>query len=228
MVIRKRFYDRFEARGENDFAWPGRDQKLFRGPTESTPDDVIADIDWLKMFSADLSMPTAYKEAGDFLVEALRLGGDGTHPDRFAFPILYLYRHGIELRLKELIRFASRVGLGDALSDLEDVLKAHNLWALWTKARSTIEQRWPKGDLSELDAMEKLIQELHAADKSGQHLRYSHGQDGKQLSRKLPPRLDLLHTRSIFDGMWNMLSGCIDDFEAIQGCIDEAHRDIQY
>lgn len=208
----ERFYDRYKGVHliSDDIAWPKGGQKLLRKPTSKTPKEVSAHLDWLETFSPDQMMSSAYKDSGDFLVEALLKGGDGTHPDRFAYPILYLYRHAVELQLKEILSIGLRLSLIAPSQKLEDAIENHNLYPLWNLARIVFEARWPLGDVAVLSAVEGEIQELHSADPDGQRLRYSKTKDGETFPRVLPDQLDLLHLRTCFEGLWNFLEGGID------------------
>lgn len=209
--MEKLFYDRYGVRQlerplDTKMAWPKKGQKLLKQPTSKTPREVTAHLDWLQTFNHDLAMPEAYKESGDFLVEALLQGGDGTHPDRFLFPILYLYRHAVELKLKELIYLGIRLELED-LSTIEETLQAHALYPLWNRVSKVLKQFWPNGDVSELGAVESIICTLHETDKDGQHLRYSKSKDGEKFTHNMPPQIDLLNMRTVIDGLWNLLDG---------------------
>lgn len=220
--MRKIFYDAdanvdLSSSRKSKIAWPKKGHRLLKSPVASTPKEVSAHLDWLQTFNkSDLLMPDAYKQGGDYLIEALRLGGDGTHPDKFIFPVLYLYRHAIELRLKEIICLGLRLKLEQPSQKLDDILGDHPLYPLWNRARKILETYWPDGDRNELSAMESMISELHQTDSDGQHFRYAHAQDGTDLQLKLPEQLDLLHLRTVFNGLWNLLDG------ALSGLMDAA------
>lgn len=65
-----------------------------------------------------------YKEAADSLVAEVK--ATGRRQDHFVFPICFLYRQYIELRLKEVIRAGKR--LLDEPGDFPKHHKLHNLW----------------------------------------------------------------------------------------------------
>lgn len=85
-----------------------------------------------------------YKEAGDSLVNSVT-DRSGT-ADSLIFPIVYLYRYYIELRLKSLLHDGNR------LLDIEHKQKpSHQLSKLWSKVRDILVELWPdvsKDDLS--------------------------------------------------------------------------------
>ena len=77
----------------------------------------------------DHDYAAAYREAKDRLVRQLtRDRRIHFSPDLF-MPILYLYRHSLELELKNLLRFGSGLLHGD--EKLSNALGQHNLYDLW-------------------------------------------------------------------------------------------------
>jgi hypothetical protein len=68
-----------------------------------------------------------YKEAADSLVE--RIMNTGRHQDFLVFPICFLYRQYIELRLKEVIRSGRRL-----LEEPDKFPQHHNILHLWETA----------------------------------------------------------------------------------------------
>lgn len=89
-----------------------------------------SDVDWhcnacLNWSHDSFEMYTlGYKEAADTLVAQVM--ETGKHQDILVFPICFLYRQYIELRLKEVIRFGRR--LLDEPGDFPQHHKIQNLW----------------------------------------------------------------------------------------------------
>lgn len=207
--MRGHFYNRYDGKSlisatEN---WPTEGQELFANPAERSNEPDIVQLNWLKSESNDLMMPSAYKDAADFLVEALRKGGDGNHSDRFLFPILYLYRHALELELKEIIRLGIRLGDVPNPKSIEKKLGGHSLLELWKLVESLMTKHWPEGNQSDLIAAKSILTELHRLDNDGQHLRYWMDKEKKPYIYPLPDLIDLSHLRAVFDGLWSMLEG---------------------
>jgi hypothetical protein len=84
------------------------------------------------------------------------------------FPILFLYRHYVELSLKEAI------GYGRYLDEQSKPLTGgHNLQKLWEEARKYIEKHIAETiKAEELDRIEVLIHEIHSIDPSSEVSRY--------------------------------------------------------
>jgi hypothetical protein len=130
---------------------------------------------WRLNVSADNSMSfwgsdwhrysTGYVAAGRVILEHLR-----EHPrerDSLAFPILFLFRHYLELRLKEV---AIRAGI--LLDAEEPIVKRHNLSFLWTTTRPLIEKAYPDDERSILDRAEAAIAKINDLDPDSMRFRY--------------------------------------------------------
>lgn len=88
-------------------------------------------------------------------------------PDYLVFPMVFLYRHYVELRLKELIQAA------DSLLELpRDWQCNHNLVDLWNLLRPRITQIWPDEPERDSKNAGRLISELSAHDKTSSVFRY--------------------------------------------------------
>lgn len=220
--MRRAFYDQLdvtvgtvEGLFDTKLPWPKKGQKLLRPPTKRTPENARAVVHWLNHEYASGLKDITYKDAGDLLTEAVLHGGDGTDPDRFAFPILYLYRHATELLLKDIIREGVRLGVLNA-DEVEQPLNEHALYRLWNLAKRAISEL--PGPKEDVQAAEGLISELHQADPDGQSLRYDRDKLGKTNVVKLPGTVDLAHMRRVFQGLWGFL-------QASAGMLSEAGHD---
>ncbi len=142
-----------------DFPWPEKGDAAF---VEGDDDFAfcLTNIFPHYTFKAD-----AFKFAGDTLLDT-HLEGGGTAQDALFFPVAYLYRHAIELRLKDIIYIGVQLGLVRA----KDVpKKSHNLAQLWGLARKAIIARWTDGP--EVRIAGTVIKEFHDADENGQSFR---------------------------------------------------------
>jgi HEPN domain-containing protein len=118
--------------------------------------------------------------AGDWdaYAEAFKLGAETLlrhvfesrmHLDLLIFPVVFLYRQYVELRLKELIEVTRHL-------DTED-RQTHDLARLWRKVRPELEQLFP-GSIDHLDAAEQKISELAALDPRSFTFRYPQDRTG--------------------------------------------------
>lgn len=76
---------------------------------------------------------TAYKEAAEKLVE--EVVNSTRHLDTLVYPIVFLYRQNIELRLKEIIREGRKL-----LEEQGEFPKHHRIHELWPIAKTIIEK----------------------------------------------------------------------------------------
>ena len=89
-----------------------------------------------------------YRKAAELI--AASVAEDPIHVDYCVYPLVFLYRHYLELRLKQILR------RGGYLLDEEPVFpKNHDLIDLWKRARGYLKRIWPDSD--ELQDLDKVI-----------------------------------------------------------------------
>ena len=136
----------------------------------------------------------AYQSAADKLVESL---SDGfLEPDALIYPIMFLYRHCLELRVKELY-----LGM-KILNQQENAIKmrSHDIKKFWKELRTMLELDW-KDQATLLDNIEHRIMEFHDLDKKSFAFRYPVLLDGEEIvirSSESPALLDLHAVGEIF------------------------------
>lgn len=107
-----------------------------------------------------------YKEAGDRLVEFVLTTHTGQ--DVLIYPIVFLYRQYLELRLKEIIR-EGRILLEEGW----DFPKHHRIWNLWhTAKRISIKVFENEDESPSLDYAEHVIREFSRIDSDSFAFRY--------------------------------------------------------
>lgn len=146
---------------------PRKGDQLFRSDVDWWHNAVLSNLD-----SGWALYAEGYKIAADVLVE--RVKHDRSEADFLVFPIVFLYRQYLELRLKEIIRDGSRL-----LDSPQRLPKDHRLDKLWSKCRRILEQVWPEGPAEHLDAVEECIHEFSRVDPTSTAFRYPTDADGK-------------------------------------------------
>ncbi|MCH8966310.1 MAG: hypothetical protein IID43_01405 [Planctomycetes bacterium] len=112
-----------------------------------------------------------YKMAGDVLVQ--RVLQDRQTRDVLVFPIVFLYRHYLELQLKELI------GLAQAFLDLESALPSHHqLQQLWPCCSKLLLQVWPEKPIAHYKKVKDCVDQFVRVDRNGVAFRYTREKDG--------------------------------------------------
>jgi hypothetical protein len=111
-----------------------------------------------------------YEEAARILLDAAETDAGGSLADRLVFPLVFVCRHAIELRLKELIETGNRcLGTSEEISSFAG---GHHLQELWAACRRIIRTAWPGTSASDLDAIEALIAGFQEVDPGSMAFRY--------------------------------------------------------
>lgn len=115
------------------------------------------------------------------------------------YPILFNYRHGLELAMKWTIdHYGYLAGVG---LDQRD----HDLWALWGKYKLIVEGTGPPGD-EPLMVIEQIVKDFHDIDAAGLAFRYTKNKNGEII--QLPEEaIDLQNLRQVMEGADNFLDG---------------------
>ncbi|MER9474358.1 hypothetical protein [Mesorhizobium sp. M0520] len=123
--------------------------------------------------------------------------------DNIVYPIVYLYRHHIELVLKDVVRMALDLQRKSTTPAQEKRLGGHDLLSLWAMARPMLEtvcelvgsDPLPSEDLHGVDS---YMSQINAHDPRGESFRYARTRDAK---RTLGPALKLINIRTFATGM---------------------------
>jgi hypothetical protein len=88
-------------------------------------------------------------------------------PESVGMPMLYCYRHWIELSLKGLL-----VDAGYVCNEDEQIHAHHRLLTLWTQLRVRVERMSRRGDEASLDRVSAIVAEIDAMDPRSDAFRY--------------------------------------------------------
>lgn len=106
-----------------------------------------------------------YRLAGDLLVGHVK--ETRSEQDFLVYPIVFLYRQYLELRLKEIIRHGNQY-LGNA----EDFPRHHDIERLWQECSRIIRVALPDLSGEDLDAVGQLMQQFAMTDPASTAFRY--------------------------------------------------------
>jgi len=140
-----------------------------------------------------------YKSGAEMLVA--RLTGHGMALESACRPILFLYRHSVELMLKALL-----IDLGELTDSPEAISIKHALTPLWTKLRERILAYDPGQDSAWLDRAAFLITELDRLDPGSFSFRYPVGKDGVPLIA-FGETISIEHFADVMKELWMVLDG---------------------
>ena len=185
----------FEEILETEFRWPRRGDKAF--VTSADPSE-NASIDQ-SGHSRLVLMSDGYKTAGDLMVEAA--GHDDLARDTLVFPIIFSYRHFLEISLKYLLAtYGPTVGI-------EPNWRSHDLATLWGSVLQVLE-KYGTTDPDDADSnVGAIILEFAKIDPASYAYRYPVDRNG----RLLPVAQNDLHLPTLADvmnGIANYFDGC--------------------
>jgi len=148
--------------------YPKKDDTLFKGDI-----DIHLNAD-ISHWNKDLSgYAKGYKSAADFIVSGAIEGHRSYdfNVSYIVFPVVFLYRQYIELRLKEIILLVTRIN-----GEEHGIPKHHHIDELWKHARPHIERYCAHEQLSALGV---CIKEFCSFDSDGLAFRYPENKEGK-------------------------------------------------
>ncbi len=143
---------------------------------------------------SDETYVAGFRRAADMIVTTAE--SDDRNADDLFFPVACLYRHHLELMLKELVRLGTRLG---AISGCESILGRHNLRELWNKVKQLIEETGLHSSNGELKAVEHTLLEFERLDPTGQAFRYALDKNGRPHLQNAPAVVDLNNLKSAVD-----------------------------
>ena len=205
------------------FHWPNVRKSLFdmEGDKFDSPTKCFIDHMGLSHFGHDY-LSGQYKRAADQLVDFQKDGGDIYQPDGLFMPIVYLYRHAIELKLKGLLIIIIQCEMA---TDPENYLGKHNIMKLWEILKKAIIDEWPESDKSPINNTESLLNDFQRTDKTGQYLRYSHSKEGQDVRAKFPKVVRLEVLQDACNEIFGFFDCSVSHFSSIRDYIIESQRE---
>ena len=147
------------------------------------------------------SYAQGYKEAADQLVT--RMGESPISHDFLVYPIVFLYRHYLELRLKELL--VAEAGSWELLDS--EIRKLHKLIPIWNEVRPNLEAVWSDSVTgSQFDAIEDRLKEIASIDSASFAFRYPVDTKGRPSLAGIQ-HVNLDQVRNVVQAMSNVLDG---------------------
>jgi hypothetical protein len=153
---------------------------------------------------------SGYMSAGATLIEACE---EDSHERHFLiYPILFNYRHSIELAMKWII---ARYGRYSSVEIGE--IEHHNLWELWKSCKQIIIEVGSEDE--SIAVVEQVIKDFHDLDKSALAFRYSRNNKGALIG--LPDRMiDLQNIRDVMKGVSIFFDGVDGQLDAHSSAVD--------
>ncbi|HVB99085.1 MAG TPA: hypothetical protein VNJ12_07110 [Candidatus Dormibacteraeota bacterium] len=175
---------------------------------------------WIEV---DYVYTSGFRRAGSRLAQ--HVCETGSDQDFLVYPIVYLYRHHVELVLKAIVRVAVALLDREPTEGDHKALGGHDLSRLWDTARPLLNPvcalvpnpPFPDDDLLGIDA---YIRQLHEHDPKGESFRYATTKPKRSNRREmatvipsLNPNLKLVNIRAFAAAMEKLA----DYLEGIEG-----------
>lgn len=198
-----------------EMAWPSKNDDAFAsGINEATN----AFPHWITEWNRNIAIADGFIAAAERIVSTLEEGHDERFADKYLFPVGFLYRHYLELSMKEIISLGQKLRM---LNSDETAIRTHDLRLLWQKARRVIVSFWEEHDKEPVDAVERVVEQFYTVDDTGQGFRYSRDTKGKITLSKAPRIVSLSEMKKVMRGIARFFDGCQMGLENAVDSIDE-------
>jgi len=177
------------------FPWPDGTTRVF------SPGEPIRRVAWIPQDSEQWHRyGCGYKEAAKRVYESWCALSD----DCLVYPLIFLHRHYVELRLKELLQSGSHF-----LNLPINWQCNHNIVSLWNLFKEIFPRIWPEEGGRDINNAERLVMELAAGDPDSLHFRYPKTKKGqKHLENR--ERIDLVLFVDAMKRLESFLDGAND------------------
>lgn len=190
--------------------WPKRGDRLLR-----------AENDWQRAVSFEEHKVTrhafiwdGYMKAGAALISQCKSADDRADRHELVYPILFCYRHGLELAIKWII---DRYGTYASITEDDHV--HHNLWQLWKVCKQVILEVGSDGEDEALLAVEQVVKDFHDLDRGSFSFRYSSDTNGAVIP--LPNvAFDLENIRNVMEAVNNLFIGADGQLDNNSSAVD--------
>lgn len=146
-----------------------------------------------------------YMQAGAVLVAHCL--ADDRQRHALVYPILFNYRHGLEMAMKWTLNRYGR------FASINNYKLDHKLQGLWQKCRTVISDVGGGDDDEAVQAVEDVILEFDALDPGAFAFRYAQGKKGSEI--ELPVfAIDLENLRDVMSGIDNFFNGLDGQLDA--------------
>ncbi|MGA2065510.1 MAG: hypothetical protein ABSG86_11100 [Thermoguttaceae bacterium] len=160
-----------------------------------------------------------YKHGADVLVQ--HVVGTPAAQESLIYPIIFLYRHSLELALKHLILLGwtimGRDGNGEPVTrqskGVAKLFREHRLSSLWEKCRPVIEHLCPRDSRGDDDAVGDILKQFDGKDPLGQKFRYPADTDGNPFF-SAPEQINIRHLADVANRVSTFLDSCWDCFDS--------------
>jgi phytoene dehydrogenase-like protein len=167
----------------------------------------------------DYAYREGYRRGAQILVRAV--GATAQDQDFLVYPIVFLYRHYVELVLKEIIRRAPYLIERELTAAEKKHLDDHRLDVLWQDFKpmsSAISEAsgWAKLPKKGVEGIDDYIRQISEIDPSSYSLRYAYSKKGDPSLPKRLTHINLRHFGDLMERLSNYLWGIDVGMSAIE------------
>jgi len=201
-------------------AVPHKGDKLFRGDLRDWKNNAC-----LRQ-GDEYAYREGYRRGAHLLVQAV--GETATDQDLLVYPIVFLYRHHIELALKTIISRTPYLIERPLTKAETDHLSQHRLDWLWQDfkpmaAAITKVAGWDDLPQDDVEGIDDYIRQLHKVDPRSYSLRYAHSKGGNP---SLPTGLTHINVRH-FGELMERLANYLYGLEAATGYLQDLKHEME-
>lgn len=188
------------------FRWPASGDCLFTSAENWWQNAAVAGDTFTRM----VLIEDGFKRAAELLVD--KAAEDNYQGSTLIYPIVFCYRHSLELALKYVIATYGRS------AGIMPNTKSHDLDVLWPVCRRVIEHFDRTHDNPDLNAVEECVAEFAKIDAGSYTFRYPTNTKGEAIEIDLPP-VDLVKLRETMEAIHNFFTGVDGYIDNAIGCM---------
>jgi hypothetical protein len=146
-----------------EYPWPKLGERVFDSDGEvhtTVSVTMLWDGRWL-------GYAEGYRRAAGRLVQQYVTGGFNEDHSYIGYPVAFLYRHALELRIKHVLLLGNAL-IGSPL----DFTDRHDLVGLWSECEAVLRQLWSAGQDEDFAAITDQIAQFSEVDPDGFRFRY--------------------------------------------------------
>lgn len=198
---------RIEVDSDSTLQPPRKEDVLFRGDLTDWSNNACLNV---RHDGDQIAYTEGYRRGAARLVEYVV---ENQHSqDYMVYPIVFLYRHHVELVLKRIIPRAAYL-LERALTSKEEKhLEQHGLDLLWKDLEPMLGDiadlaGWRRIDTADVDGITDYIRQLTEVDSNSFSFRYTHSKKGTRTLPKDLRRINLRHFAAMMERLASYLDG---------------------
>lgn len=176
--------------------WPQKGSKVFKSDSDWWNN---ACVDYYRTEEKLSLYAEGYKEAGDIITKYVT--DNRFFQDILIYPIVFLYRHYIELVLKDIIYNGRKL-----LAETPEIPTYHDIIQLWHQTKKILKQIESTNNSKDFYAIEEILKQFSIHDPKSITFRYPTDKDGSDNINNLA-RVNIRNLSEVVDGLHSYFFG---------------------